>query len=172
MGHARGGFRGQRMEKDWSSISASNVDMTADGTTAGGSIGFANSATILRIMGDYVIFPTIGGTFAAGDQVLINVGLGVVSSDAFAVGGGSLPDPVSDPGYPWLYWRTHAFQIFDSTPNLQGDIENVRVAFETKAMRKVKAGQTLGWMVEYADIVGAPPFTFLCGQARILLAGA
>ncbi len=169
MAHRGGGFRAPRQEKDWTGIPSSVELLTTDAQTlVGGGISPGVSSTVLRMMGEYAIFPSIGGTFVAGDQCKVTVAVGIVSTDAFAVGGSSMPDPAGEAGYPWLFWREHSFQIFDSTPNLTSDIEQVRVHWESKAMRKMKLGLTLGYIVQYSDIVGTPPYTVMLSQTRAL----
>ncbi len=162
---------GKRQEKDWTAIPSFAVDMTADGTQAIGAMAATTSITVLRMLGEYLIYPTVGGTFAAGDQVKVVVGIGVVSTDAFNAGGAALPDPAGNTDYPWLYWAEHVFEIFDSTPNLTSDVEQIRVRFESRAMRKMKGSQSLAWCFQYADVAGTPPYTIQGAQTRVLIGG-
>ena len=137
-------------------------------TSLGGSLAFSIPATILRMRGE--IFAITDGA-AESEALSMTLGIGVVSSDAFAAGAGSMPDPGGEPEYPWLYWT--AFFIINqsgdtaSTPGEQNQIgQAYRLRFDSKAMRKVKPGQSLTWVIQTDNATAADIFL---GQTRVLI---
>ncbi len=134
---ANGRRGGPRMGKAWDSIAATQLTMTADGVHMGSS-GFApglGPMTVLRMIGEYTIQPTAAIT--ALDACRVTVAIGVVSSDAFAAGVGSMPDPSSEPDYPWLYWADHPlyFAATDATVDPKNDTTSLRHRFDIRSMR-------------------------------------
>jgi len=98
---------GRRMAKHWHSIAASTAAATVDVTTIGAVLALDGPWTVIRMIGEYCIFPT--NNVVAGDHAEVSVGIGVISSDAAAAGSASAPDPGSEPEFPWLYWSSHEF---------------------------------------------------------------
>jgi len=132
------------------------------------SIPFSVAATVIRMMGEYIIIPTSAPT--ALDACKIAVGIGRVSADAFGVGGDSLPDAAGNAEYPWLYWAEHHFGFGDTAVSSGGAGLSVRKSFDVKSMRKFKPSENLVVVVQYVDITGTPPMTIHFGQVWVLLA--
>ena len=162
---------GRRMDKEWNSLLATVTNFTASSTAAGASLAPGTTATVLRMIGEYLITGLATGTFSAGDQARITVAIGVVSTDAFAAGAASLPDPASEPEYPWLFWASHQMHWLTASSDLFGPSEVVRRSFDSRSMRKMKPRETLAYVVQYADVSGAPPIEVFLGQTRILFGG-
>lgn len=161
-------FRTPRKEKEWACIPSFVQAMTANATFATGALAFASSATVMRMLGEYVITPTAAP--GAGDQVKVTIGIGKVSTDAATAGAGSLPDPAEECEYPWLYWAEHSFLFSGTQSERDGGAGVVRVPFDIRSMRKFKPRESLVFIFQYTDIVGAPPLTFLGSQTRTLIA--
>ena len=165
------GNRGSRMNKSWLHIPAIDADMTAAGHQGGASLAFVEPATVLRMIGDYLITPTNGGVVAL-DAANIGVGIGIVSTDAATLGATALPDPASEADYPWLYWKVSSLYfrgVLDPTiPSGSADV--VRVSFDIRSMRKIKPRESLSFGIEYVNVSGAPPLTFQSGGVRVLVA--
>ncbi len=162
--------RGKKIDfKEWVAAPGINLTLTADGTSLGGSVAFAIPATILRCRGEIAISPT--SAVVNLDAVRITTALGIVSSDAFAAGAGSVPDPQGEPEYPWLYWKDSVFFYTESSAAnaVQSIVGAVRFDVDTKAMRKMKPGESLAWVVQYVDITGAPPMTIQIAATRVLI---
>ena len=161
-------FRSQRMVKQWTSTGSGNVAFTASGTGLLSSLLFAEPGTVLRLRDNILITPTANPV--AGDDCVIAVGIGIVSSDAVGVGASAMPDPANEPDYPWLWWGSWRF--FAETATL-GDMAEaaltVRVDVDSKAMRKIKPGQALATVAEYIDQVGTPPYQVASGIGRVLI---
>jgi len=156
-------------EKEWVNIPGSTLQLTANGTSVFASgLNLAASSTLVRCRGEMIINRDTG-TIVAGDECRIALGLGIVSTDAFAAGAGSLPDPEDQPEYPWLWWQSIPFFFQNATAGeFLGPEGSVRRVIDTKAMRKVKSGQSLVMIAQYVDVTGAPPMNLSMGQVRVL----
>ena len=164
------GHRGNRLRKGWLPIPTGTQDFTAAATAILNSASFTGPGTILRMLGEYVVFPTGGGTFAPADNATISVGIALVSTDAVVVGGSAMPDPGGESEYPWLYWASHSIAtIVVSAEANVGDISVVRKSFDIRSMRKFKERESLAMIVEYTDVSGAPPLTVRTGVTRVLV---
>ncbi len=162
------GRGGPRLAKQWDSIPSIVIAFTATATQLGGSLAATASQTILRMMGEYTITPTAAPT--AGDIAIVGVGIGVVSTDAFAAGAGSVPDPTAEADYPWLYWAAHPIgRAVDASVDPANETSLLRHAFDVKSMRKMKPRESLILVADYVDLVGAPPLTLVVAQTRVLL---
>jgi len=159
-------FGTQKKAKLWLGLPGGQTGMTADGTFIESALAFTSPQTVLRMIGEYTIVPV--ATPVAADAVVITVAIGKVSSDAFAVGATAVPDPGDEPGYPWLYWASHAlkFPTADADPSGMGG--TVRRSFDVRTMRKFTAQESLIWVFEYADLTGAPAMTIALGETRVL----
>ena len=164
MANGRGG---PRLAKQWESLAAINISMTADSTNLGASSGTNTSQTVLRMIGEYVGLPS--AATVAGDRAVVTVGIGVISSDAFAAGAGSVPDPAGESEYPWLYWASHPFRFGDTSVDPNSQSASVRHTYDIRSMRKMKPRESLALIVQYVDINGAPPIAFLFGATRVLI---
>ena len=125
-------------------------------------------ATVLRTIGNYLVAPTGDGTFAAQDRAVITFGLGIVSTDAFTVGSGSMPDPGLEAEFDWLWWWK-TIVSFEGSADAPGQeiAMTDRIAFDSRAMRKMKPRQTLVVLAEYENLNGSPPVV-VTGGFRVL----
>ncbi len=164
---ARPRFSGHRMNKEWNFIPGVSFALTGNATVAAGGLQ-PGSATVLRMLGEYIIVPT--AVPVALDNADVTVAIGVVSSDAFAAGAGSLPDPGAEPEYPWLYWASHPLFFPSADATAGGAGISVRRGFDVKSMRKIKPRETLVLVGQYANVVGDPPLTLSIANTRVLLA--
>ena len=168
---ARNFQRGPRMAKNWDTLGQPSTPIVLTATVTGvdaGTLARDESWTVIRMIGEYLIVPA--GAPVAGDHCSVGVGIAVVSSDAVAVGGSAMPDPLVDLGYPWLYWKAHMFNFQDSSGDIGGRGTAVRVPFDIKTMRKVKPQETLAFIFEYIDGAGAPAMDLTPGLVRVLVA--
>jgi len=141
---------------------------TAGGTQVVSALAFSTADTVLRMLGEYTIAPTTAPT--ALDRAILTMAIGVVSSDAFAVGASAVPDPASEPEYPWLFWASHALHFTGTSVDGGAAGISVRRSFDVRSMRKMKPRESLIWVSEYSDLAGAPPLTATAGITRVLLA--
>ncbi len=169
MGDSR--FRGQRMAKHWHFIGPVLLPFTGSATIGGAALALDGPWTVIRMLGEYLITFLPGGTIVAGDNAAIAVAIGVVSSDAFAAGSASLPDPLGEPEYPWLYWAHHTFSAIEATPEQNTtDVGSLRRSFDIRSMRKLKPRESLFTVAQYADGSGAPPMNVHIDTTRVLVA--
>ncbi len=160
-------FRGPRMPKHWHAIPLSVNTFVANGSFIGGVLALDGPFTVIRMIGEYIIGPTSAP--AAGDKVELGIGIGVVSSDSAALGSTAMPDPIGEPGFPWLYQYAHNFHYPDTSLE-DGAVRTLRKSFDIRSMRKIKPRESLVVVVEYSDLVGTPPMTMDVSRTRVLVA--
>ncbi len=163
--------RGPRQRKHWHSLGSSTVAaLTGAGTTLLDSLSDADNDpfTVLRLIGELVIAENDTGIVVA-DACQITVGIGVVSTDAAAVGSTAMPDPAAEADYPWLWWYAGSFLFPEASLGVRGGTAGqARIRIESSAMRKVGPRQSLVAVVEYVNAVGDPPMDMLF-STRVLV---
>ncbi len=164
----RGSF-GRRMDKEWNAILASSTNLAANGTASGAGLTPGTSATVLRMIGEYVVGARLAPT--AVDSAVISLGIAVVSNDAFIAGAASLPDPGGDPEFPWLFWASHMLFFPTTSADPSTALSSVRRSFDIRSMRKMKPSETLVSVIEYGNIIGNPDIQINMGATRVLLGG-
>ena len=162
------GFRGSSGAKEWSQIPGFANAFTANATAAGSSVGFNEAATVLRMIGEYVISIGSAGS-VANDKAIVTVGIGVVSTDAAVLGSTAMPESGDEPEYPWLFWQSHALFFAGTSADPNSAAASVRHSFDVKSMRKMKPRESLVQVIQYEDVVGGPPVQFSIGNVRILI---
>jgi len=161
------GHGGRRIDyKQWTVVGATQASFTTDGTGVGGSLGFAVPGTILRCR--CFISALMDSNSQVGDDMGLTFGLGIVSTDAVAAGSGSLPDPGDEPEYPWLWWGDMVVHSETTTPISSWGPHAQLLQVDTKAMRRVKPGQSLVWVIQRSGTSGAPTVIIDIGQTRVL----
>jgi len=160
--------RGKTIDyKEWRSITGLSGAISTDTTTGGGALGFTAPGTILRARGRVMAF--FDESQQVGDIITLTWGLGIVSTDAVAAGAASMPDPADEPEYPWLWWGD-----MDLASNLAAGvnawgISAQQLEVDTKAMRRIKPGQSLVWIVQSTGAAGTPVTQLEIGQTRVLI---
>ena len=127
-----------------------------------------DTKTVIRIIGDFKVFYDV--TFTIGDSLsAVDVGIGVTSAEAFAVGDTALPSPIIDTQFPprgWLYASTQAvLHILHGTEPAIHVVE-AHFKFDLKAQRKVDKG-VLFMTIEQNNIVVGGAMT-VTGRVRAL----
>jgi len=134
---------------------ASNLLIGLPGTT---------TQTVTRIIGDITFFGIVTDTEVDALNV-VEVGIGVVSNEAFALE--TLPDPGAVGDYPqqgWLYVATQpVIQVVHANGLFRTD---ARFVFDIRAQRKVDRG-ILFMLFENVAITGAKSLTMV-GRVRAL----
>ncbi len=161
-----------RRRKTWDFLPALTSALTGDGTTiASGALSFTESGfTLVRSMVDLLVNMQVSGSVAL-DSVDLGIGLLIASTDSFTLGATAQPDPLGEPGFPWIFWKDmNLFAPVAVSDNTGFASTNMRVAIDTKAQRKIKSGESLFWVVQYSDIAGTPVMRLKMGRTRVLLA--
>ena len=102
--------------------------------------------TIIRSRGEVALAVS---TFAADLAYGGAFGAAVVSDEAFAAGAASIPRPFSDANFGgWFVWQSFARAVeFISGVGFEANVNQI-FQVDSKAMRKVKAGETIVLMAE------------------------
>ena len=117
--------------------------------------------TLIRTRGvvDVYLHTTAGGTT---DGFRGAVGIGIVSSAAFAAGVASVPTPLSEEG--WDGWLWHHYFNLHGGPDAPGS--HVRMVIDSKAMRKFDSLDTIYGCTEQTE-TGVEVMTTVA-QSRML----
>jgi len=161
-------MRTPRKEKQWDAIPGVEQALTADATFGLGALGFNSKQTVLRMLGSLLLTPT--GTVTALDSARVVFAIGRCSTDAFAAGSASLPDPSQEPEYPWLYWVDMQVRFVSSGAPATGRAlgGSRRVDIDVRSMRKFAPGESLFSVCQYVDRVGNPALTLDQSVIRVL----
>jgi len=152
--------------KQWSFIPGIQLNPSGAATVLMGSLAFSSPATLLRLRGNGSVAMD-GETDAEDTQVTF--GIGLFSTDAVTLGVTALPDPSSEPEFPWIWYDSHAIMVTNvetgvTTPS---DIMGAaRFVIDSKAMRKIKPGESLAML---AEVSVAANVDINVGLTRVLL---
>ena len=142
----RGRSDGNRRQTEWSGLAAQGYVGVADaGATLVSSISFAEVATLIRHRGTISLQVTTPG---ADEDIVGAFGMGMVSSEALAVGVTAMPEPFSDSDWGgWMVWQpfAHHWEFQSGIGVLRADWEYI---IDSKAMRKVGPNTALVTIVE------------------------
>ncbi len=155
--------------KQWSSMTGASQSISSAGTRlASGVLAFLEPGTILRCRTPDILM-MFDATQQIGDTINLTFGLALVSADAAAAGATSMPDPGSEPEFPWLWWGD--FFLRSELAAGEQDLGSavVRRSADTKAMRRFKPGQALVWVVEATAVAGAPVTLIDVCRTRVLI---
>ena len=160
--------RGPRKEKEWTSLLAASIALTADSTFIASTLAFTSKATVVRMMGEYTL--SLINAPVATETARLTVAIGVMSTDAAAVGASAAPDPSDEPEYPWLYWKEHAFHYASTSVDPSQAAGSLRQSFDVRSMRKLSARESLVYIVQFNQDSGTVDMRFVSGRTRVLLA--
>ena len=104
-------------------------------------------ATIVRTRGSVLIF--LNAVDAAAEGFVGALGLGIVSDEAFAAGAASVPGPLNVPEWPGWIWHSY-FHILAAANIGEGTVMQ-RIEIDSKAMRKIKSGETMIGVAEVEE---------------------
>ena len=162
---ARTFVRAPRRQNLWSNILTDFATAAlASGKTGGGlggggtGLAVAESITLVRTRGQLMVHfdPT-----TANDVVRVGFGLGIFSNDAFGIGITAVPGPLTDAGWDWVYHKLFMMgPVFSATETDNSINQNVMFEIDSKAMRKMKDNQTLGWVGEMQVVSGGGTIDF------------
>ena len=161
--------RGARLRKTWCRVNFPAVGLTTTQAvlaSCGVSELSAIDATVLRTRGDLLIAAIPD---ASTDSDVVGLGMAIVTDNARAAGGTSLPGPINDESSDVWFW--HRYVPLDAVSLTAGDPTaitlNVRVEIDSKAMRKLVADQDAVLMAELVS--GAFQNVAILGGIAVLL---
>jgi len=163
-------FSGTRVRKQWGSVGSSIINTASTNTTGivAGFLARDESFTVMRLIGEYWIAP--GAANVINDVMAISIGIGVVSVDAATLGGTAMPDPGTEPEYPWLYYGCHLMRMASANQDALGDPSMaLRRTFDVHSMRKVKPREALVVVFQFEDINGSPTYDLGWCKTRVLV---
>jgi len=162
--------RTARQRKSWDSFGLTQHIIVGNGTFASGTtltvVAGTMPFTVLRMLGEYVIGPTVAPTVS--DFCNIGVGIAKVSVDAISLGATALPDPIGDMDYPWLYNAQHPLAFANVSTDPSSPTAAIRHRFDIGTMRVVNPAEGLAFVVQYSDGAGSPAVTLTVGEIRVL----
>ena len=87
---------------------------------------------------------------------LVSAGIGIVSTDAAAIGITAMPTPLADADWPgWVWFYSGAAIVQPSTGELANNpVASVRLPIDSKAMRKWGINEILFAVVEVGTEIG------------------
>ncbi len=121
----------------------------AVGGTIGGVVAEA-AETLVRTRGE--VFARVDNSGSADNQIHGAMGMIVVSQDAFDVGITALPTPLADVGNDWFVYVSMAMHANGAGGATDVSIgANARFPFDSRGMRKLKSGEVLAVVFEFAQ---------------------
>jgi len=153
MAHSRSGFpraRSQRRSTGWDLGPGGSV-LTAFSATESKILGSGltpttEGLTVVRLRGHFT-FGAITIAAAAGGMHGA-IGVGLCTSEAFAIGITAVPTPIADAGRDiWLYHN-----YFDIHRTIDTDPRPVSFDVDSKAMRKLAVGMVVFAVVEVVEV--------------------
>ncbi len=142
---------GRRTDYEWAVaaglVTAIDLDPTASSSPGAGAIAaidVGGSGTITRIRGE--VFGQLDAG-AVDERAVLACGLLVMTDDA--VTAGAFPEPSTDGSLPWIW---HGFLTLSSGAGASAaeDAGYDRLTLDSKAMRRVKAGEQLIFLADCA----------------------
>ncbi len=153
--------------EQWTLLPGIQIFLNGNATFSGASVVFNEPATILRVRGWWSAH--FDSTMQVGDELDLGIGLAILSTDAFTLGPTAFPDPLGEPEYPWLFWDTLKLDSNRAVgENAYGTTAQWR-EIDTKAMRKVKPGESLVVVLQSAGAAGAPNTVLEQSRMRVLI---
>ncbi len=111
-----------------------------------------SAATLVRTRGELMLSTT---TAIAGSHIHGAFGMIVVSSDAAGVGITALPGPITDITNDWVVWQAVNLVHQTATEDGASLAQTWRYPFDSRGMRKMKAAESLVFILELTSDVAA-----------------
>ena len=151
--------RGKRMQAAWGPVNI-RTRITGGTTPTLGSTSdaalFTERVTIARLRGSVYVHMDAG---AALDTMEVALGLIVVKEPAFTAGIASVPSPIVEIEQSWIWHHLFTMGPAVTATDDGGDISrNMRIEIDSKAQRKVQAGDILTFVWDTVILSGSPSF--------------
>ena len=171
-GHSQA--RGPRRKKSWGlgpgGPAETTLSATGNAIIGLGSETIRDDLTLLRLRGQLQLQLLAADQAAGGFTGAF--GIGIVTEPAFAVGITAVPTPITEQEWDgWLYWT--AIQMHSITATIADGSNAAAVArkveVDTKAMRKMRKGDTIFAIVQLASEDGSASLNIRF-DSRVLVA--
>jgi len=161
VGAARGARRRQRVEWGFSKNTVTNTLGTNDVNLQRASVNFQEqveqmtSPTLVRCRGELLIRVNMG---VSGNGGLVAAGVAVVSTRAAGAGSASVPRPVDEAEFSWL-WHKFFFMMVNGSE--EGNLRTVRQEIDSRAMRKILSKEEeVVFVIQSDALVGTIAYEF------------
>ena len=104
----------------------------------------------------------------AEDKAVVTSGIAMVEARAAAAGIGSLPKPVTNSDFSWMWIGAHTLATPTTLTEDEGSMRFERIDVDAKAMRKAQPSMALVLVTEVTSIAGVPDIE-CWGFLRMLL---
>ncbi len=164
----------QRQRVEWTAsiqddllgLAANSVSILGASAGMVTAVNGMTSPTLVRCRGELLVLA--GATGTAGDDVLVGAGLCIVSERASTAGAASVPRPLSDISFSWLWHTMFMLKLKTSADEFTPDANMMRVPIESKAMRKILSDEEeLIFVIETDNGAGTASILF-AAQLRAL----
>ena len=133
-------------QSGWTAVSATAADTASSqafvftaGTSVGAKIRSMSRPTIRRIRGQWSMHFQAA---TADIDLVATFAIGLATEQAMVAGVASLPDPISEGDYSWMFWDSSSMsnhQAITGVLSFDSGIGGFIRDIDTKAMRKVKS---------------------------------
>ena len=174
MSHARSSFRrtsGSKRITEWAQGPfSSGVDVA---TASGNNLidtgqEFLQAGTLVRLRGELAIWVVVA-TAPFDGFTSYSAGIGIVTADAFAVGASAMPSPRGDADWSgWIWHHSGAAIVEASTTESTQGLASVRLAIDSKAMRKVGVNEVVFGAVSFQTEVGTATVNFVLSTRMLV----
>ena len=132
-----------------------------------GAVLVGERATLVRLRGDAYVQLLLAA--ASGDHMSGALGIGIVNDQAFATGISAMPAPITEQDWDgWIWWKAFAVMVVTDTEAVDSALNSWHFPIDTKAMRKMQAGDTL-FISAQASVEGGTVSTKIFVDTRALL---
>ncbi len=139
---------GKRRLTEWSNLADQcSVQVSSGGATLISSLSFEDPGTIVRSRGIISVRPS---AYTADVEICGAFGVGLVSSEALAIGVTAISEPFTDADWGgWMVWRPFNFRIeFISAVGVLFGDATVEIEIDSKAQRKVEPNSAMVFVAE------------------------
>ncbi len=107
------------------------------------------AATVVRTRGVFRASVITAGS--ASTRISGAMGMIIVSENAFTAGIVSLPTPLTDTENDWFVWQPFVLHVDATDPSANDVFSDFVVQFDSRGMRKMKAGDVIAIVYEAAQ---------------------
>ncbi len=150
MPRGRSGRTGRPNDYDWEFASTFATTLAA-GAIAEASLFASDTAeTLMRVRGKVLTWLDAGGS-AIGDTCVVGMGLIVAPTGATVA-----VSPITEGGANWLWVDYSVLGTEVAVGSVGSPAESERIVVDNKAMRRLREDESIFFVIENQDVVGAP----------------